>query len=492
MKNILLYILFTYGNPCLYNPFVNKKVVERVSDCIKSLYRPENLIIIDKNAIFNENPVLFVTFNPYYIKKISIGTKKKLIYYEISYNDRKTNLKDLDFNEDLGKFALWASKIIVEKAKEIFNDKEYQIYFTILRKEFLTSKYSDKVFKRFTSKIKETIQNEDSRCLDIKFHPEYLETYVGTSLNLRNVCLKTECISFDQDNYTFMLFLQKNFYKKIDDELIKVFEIVKNEQIEKLANEYKEKSLQDCSPEEQNDLFILSIFYTIKEGFVGDNPTEVQQQILCDILKYLIIKKGLHLFINDFFKEESASLTYLAALRKSTTDFETEKEGVLIETGLGNLKDTDTPKKLVTYLNAITKDVDGLASYKFIVDIFVFFSLEIKTLSKIIFSNNRSSNIGFGVEQLIKSEAQEYWKQWLKDFFEYIQASDKSPVKETKRPEIRDFKTLNQLCIDFAIKNNPPDQIINKNLYQKALEYYSEPNPTDIYLNPEHFATSPN
>ncbi|KAF9764512.1 hypothetical protein NGRA_0510 [Nosema granulosis] len=478
MRNILFYVLFALGNPCFYDSSLSLIIETSLIDSIISLYKPINRISIDNNDYTGaQHPVVFVIFYPLYKRiHLCIDEKSRKLETFVYYNDKINDV--LSTNEDLEKFAFWGSKQIETTLNNLQSDMKFDICFTIRRNEDKKdSKYTDdNVIEFFSKKIVDILKSGLSQINDVKYHSEYLETYIATKNNLMNNNLKTEFISFKVENYKFGIFVQDNFYKKVEKKIYEIIRDIENRNARYIETTYLKNIDVIHNSDNDNDLFILTVFNSIKGGFVRCKQTEVQKQILIRIIKYLDNKKDLHLFINDFFKDESASSQYLEKLKVGIADFEIEKKKELEKIGACGVKYFEIEKKLLFYINVLSGNRHDLISYKFIGKILFFFSLNIETLIKIVSSGDRNPNKeNLTLREYIYTEALKYWTQWLKNFFKCINLKNKSTKKLNMPTEITIFKYLNQKCVTFAAKYNSPYHFISRALYNKAKQYYSQP-----------------
>ncbi|KAF9763290.1 hypothetical protein NGRA_1366 [Nosema granulosis] len=460
--------LFSFaGNPYFYDQKLSKETFSCVSNCYKKLYEPVNRITIDPRAEFHKKSVVFITFDPRY-NYFSIGIDEKTNYFKCFFRESHTDpLKD----KDIPDFIAWAVSII----KLIIHDETVYIYYSINKSQAFENGYSDETIARFSSTIKSILQEELPSCIDIKYNPEYLETYIGTKNNVKNGCLETECITLNNDKYIFITFLQKYFLEDVKEQLNKTIKNYHDSQIEELAIKYIKPSRLEITAEERRDLFVLSIFKTIKESSINNDITEFQEDILIKILRYLTNKKACHKLFPTFFEEKTKDSIFIDQLLDTLMVFKTEKHEELAEIGLNGIEHLKPTQRAFIYLNAIAGDQNALKPGRFIVDIFKILSTDIDTLAKILLSENRKQYINENnLRTLLLDYAQKHWFEWTYYCTKYIQGEEELDKQGVTELDFKNFRSLMTLCIDFAVENNPKDHIVSNYLLEKAEEYYMQ------------------
>ncbi|KAF9763294.1 hypothetical protein NGRA_1363 [Nosema granulosis] len=468
MRNLLYYVLFTcrlfaFGDdPFFYDKTLKKATYDCISDCIRALYNPLNLLTIDKTAVSLEKPVVFLVFDPFY-KIFKIGNSKGDNYCEVfMYEDEKNDFIEKYFNL----FVFWA----ISNIKNIIVEEDVHIYYTIQKHYFYNAFLNGEVNK-MAKIIREQLQrNLPSSCIDIKYHPEEFETFVNTKYYAHKILFKAYFISLEHDNYIFKVFFNIFFFGTIKKKLKTIFNNHQDKQIEIFTKKYLNKSLKEASEQERNDLFFLSILDMLRDSIVDNEISVFQEKLLIKIMKYLTNKKAYQLYFSDFFDKNSKSSSCLEKVEQAIEDFETEKEHLLKEDGLDCVKNIiSMSEKIFIYLNKMNDESFG--SGKFIFEILKFISCDSDTLSKILLSEDIKPNYSRfppPLRETIVKYFTDYCEIWVDNYIKYTQGE-----KEGLTPSDLDvFETLKNSCIDFALKNNSEECTVSNYMVEMADLYY--------------------
>ncbi|KAF9761544.1 hypothetical protein NGRA_2574 [Nosema granulosis] len=469
MRNLLYYALFTCillalgDNPYFYDKALENATYNCVSDCFKTLYKPINRITIDKRAVYRVKSVVFLDFDPC-LRRFIVGIDDKPNYWKIFYY--KEEHRNPIVEKDLKEFVLWA----ISNIKEIIKEEEVYIYFTISKNQSFNN-YLYETVETFSTIIRDTLQKELPLFIDIKYHPEDLETFIGTKHNVYNGCLETLSISLEHDNYIFMVFLHNYFFNKVKEQLRETINELQDKQIEDCARKYLNKSLKEASEQEMNDLFVLSMFDNLRDSLENNKISSFQEKLLIKIVKYFINKKDFQKYFFKFFDKNSKSSIYINNVKKVLKIFETEKAYDLKEIGLDFLNEESIgiSQKILLYLN--NTDEKGLKSGKFIADILVFLSYDIDTLSKILLSKNiKQNNDEKHLRKSLLDQAQKYWMGWIDSYIKYTQGE----IEDNHSSLICDFESLRNSCIAFAVDNNLRENVVSSYFVEMADIYFKK------------------